>query len=92
MLAKRIGFLGFENVTASDLVTPADIFAIAKLDSGYGNPIQCYQTYFIGLTSECFRATSGMTFTPDETLQTAPELDTIIVPGGSGSRQAETSE
>jgi transcriptional regulator GlxA family with amidase domain len=92
MLTKRIGILGFEGVTASYLVTPAEIFGIASLDSGYGNPIRCYQTYIIGLTPESFQTESGMTCTPDETLQTVPELDTIIVPGGYGLRRTEASE
>jgi transcriptional regulator GlxA family with amidase domain len=92
MLTKRIGFLGFEGVTASHLVTPAEIFSIASLDGGYGNPIRCYQTYMVGLTSESFRTDSGMTLTPGETLQTVPELDTIILPGGCGLRRTEASE
>ena len=92
MLAKRIGFLGFESVTASHLVASADTFAAATLDSGYGDRIPCYQTYTIGLSFETLRAESGMTVTPDETLQTVPELDTIVVPGGNGLRQTETSE
>ena len=92
MLTKRIGILGFEGVTASYLVTPAEIFGIASLDSGYGNPIRCYQTYIIGLTPESFQTESGMTCTPDKTLQTVPELDTIIVPGGNGLRRTEASE
>ena len=78
MLGKRIGFLGFDGVTAAYLVAPGDIFAAATLDSGYGNRIPCYQTYTIGLTSDMFRAESGMIFRPDETFQTVPELDTII--------------
>jgi transcriptional regulator GlxA family with amidase domain len=92
MLAKRIGILGFEGVTASHLVASADTFAVATLDSGYGNRIPCYQTYTIGLSFEPLRAESGMTFTPDETLQSAPELDTIVLPGGNGLRQTEASE
>ena len=92
MLPKRIGFLGFESVTASHFVIPADMFAAATLDTGYGRCIPCYQTYTIGVTSEPFRSESGMTFTPDETLQTAPDLDTIVVPGGDGLHQTETSE
>src|SRR5437667_1756167 len=92
MLAKRIGFLGFEGVSASHLVTTADTFAFAALDSGYGDRIPCYKTCTIGLNSEPFRAESGMTFTPDETLQSVPELDTIVVPGGNGLRQTEASE
>ena len=91
MLGKRIGFLGFDGVTAAYLVAPGDIFAAATLDSGYGNHIPCYQTFTIGLTSDMFRAESGMIFRPDETFQTVPELDTIIVPGGKGLRQSQTS-
>jgi len=91
MLGKRIEFLGFDGVTAAYLVAPGDIFAAATLDSGYGNHIPCYQTYTIGLTSDMFRAESGMIFRPDETFQTVPELDTIIVPGGKGLRQSQTS-
>ncbi len=91
MLGKRIGFLGFDGVTGAYLVAPGDIFAAATLDSGYGNRIPCYQTYTIGLTSDMFRAESGMIFRPDETFQTVPELDTIIVPGGKGLRQSQTS-
>lgn len=92
MLGKRIGFLGFDGVTAAYLVAPADTFAAAALDSGYGDRIACYQTYTIGLTFETFRAESGMIFRPDETLRTAPELDTIIVPGGNLLRQSEASD
>jgi transcriptional regulator GlxA family with amidase domain len=92
MLTKRIGILGFEGVTASHLVASADTFAVATLDSGYGHRIPCYQTYTIGLSFEPLRAESGMTFTPDETLQSAPELDTIVLPGGNGLRQTEASE
>jgi transcriptional regulator GlxA family with amidase domain len=92
MNPKRIGFLGFDGVTASHLVAPADTFAAAALDGGYGNRISCYQICTIGLTPGPFRAESGVIFNPDETLQTAPELDTIVVPGGEGLRQSAINE
>jgi len=92
MLPKRIGFLGFDGVTACHLVGPADTFASAALDDGYGNRISCYQICTIGLSSRSFRAESGVLFKAEETLQTAPELDTIVIPGGKGLRQAEVSE
>ena len=84
MLPKRIGFLGFDGVAASNLVDALDVFATAVLDGGYGNRISCYQICIIGLTSECFRAESGTVFKPDGTLETVSDLDTIVVPGGSG--------
>jgi len=92
MLGKRIGFVGFDGVTATCLVAPGDAFGVATLDSGYGDRIPCYQIYTIGITPEAFRAESGIIFKPDETLQTAPELDTIIVPGGKGLRQGDASD
>jgi transcriptional regulator GlxA family with amidase domain len=92
MNPKRIGFLGFEGVASSHLVGPADTFAAAALDGGYGNRIPCYQICTIGLTPEPFRAESGIIFKPDETLQTAPDLDTVVVPGGEGLRRAAINE
>src|SRR6266550_3431255 len=75
MVPKRIGFLGFEGVTASHLAGPADTFAAAALEDGYGNSISCYQICTLGLASEPFRAESGMIFNPEETLRTAPDLE-----------------
>ena len=92
MNPKRIGFLGFEGVAASELTRAADVLAAATLDGGYGNRISCYQISAVGFTSECFRAESGIAFRPDSTLETASELDTIVIPGGDGFRRSLASE
>jgi transcriptional regulator GlxA family with amidase domain len=92
MNPKRIGFLGFEGVAASELTRAADVLAAATLDGGYGNRISCYEISAIGFTSECFRAESGIAFRPDSTLETASELDTIVIPGGDGLRRSLASE
>lgn len=88
---KCIGLLGFENVTASHLAGPADAFAAAALDNGYGGRIPCYEVCTVGLTAAPFKAESGTIFKPQKTLRTAPEFDTIIIPGGSGLRQPEVN-
>src|SRR5919204_295246 len=92
MSPKRIGFLGFEGAAALNLVGPADAFSTAALDDGYGNRISCYEICTIGLSSEPFQAESGMIFNTQETLGTAPELDTIVIPGGKGLRRSEINE
>jgi transcriptional regulator GlxA family with amidase domain len=92
MNPKRIGFLGFDGVAASELTRAADVLAAATLDGGYGNRISCYQISTIGITSECFRAESGIAFWPDSTLETASDLDTIVIPGGDGLRRSLVSE
>src|SRR5438093_7309517 len=92
MNPKRIGFLGFDGVAASELTRAADVLAAATLDGGYGNRISCYQINTIGFTSERFRGESGIAFWPDSTLETVPELDTIVIPGGDGLRRPLVSE
>jgi transcriptional regulator GlxA family with amidase domain len=92
MNPKRIGFLGFESVAASDLAEAADVFAAAVLYGGYGNRISCYHVCTIGFTSDCFQCESGITLMPDWTLETVSELDTIIIPGGDGLQRSLVSE
>ncbi|HYY35412.1 MAG TPA: helix-turn-helix domain-containing protein [Candidatus Binatia bacterium] len=92
MNPKRIGFLGFEGVTASDLTRAADVFAAASLNGGYGNRIACYHVCTIGFTHECFRTESGLALRPDSTLETVSDLDTIILPSGDGLRRSLVSE
>jgi hypothetical protein len=75
---KRIGLLGFENVTASHLTGAADAFAAAALDDGYGNRIPLYEVCTIGLTAAPFQSESGSIFKPQKTLRTAPELDSLL--------------
>ncbi len=91
MNTKRIGFLGFEDISASDLTGAADVFAAATLDGGYGTRISCYQICTIGFSSERLRSESGISFIPDSTPETAAELDTIVVPGGNGLRRSSIS-
>ena len=87
MTPKRIGFIGFDGVTALHLSGPADVFAATALDDGYGGHVRCYEVVIIGLTSAPFQSESGLRFTPQETIEAAPPLDAIIVPGGSGIRE-----
>jgi transcriptional regulator GlxA family with amidase domain len=92
MNPKRIGFLGFEGVSAWDLMLAADVFASAILDGGYGNRISCYHICTIGFAFQCFESESGIALVPDSTLETASELDTIVVPGGKSLRRSLVSE
>jgi transcriptional regulator GlxA family with amidase domain len=91
MRPKEIGIVGFENVAASQLSLPADAFAAAFLEDGFGGRIPCYKVWTIGLTKENFVAESGVALRAQKTLADAPPLDTIIVPGGSGLRQPQVS-
>ena len=89
MNPKRIGFLGFDGITALDLVGPTEAFAAAVIDENKCGPRRCYEVLTIGLTNKPFVSESGVIFHPHKTLQTAPALDTLVIPGGSGLRKPE---
>ncbi|HVJ50916.1 MAG TPA: GlxA family transcriptional regulator [Aliidongia sp.] len=86
---KRVGILGFNGITALDLVGPMESFAAAFLGDGAGGYTPCYEVCVIGLDARPFTATSGLTVTPRASLAEAPSLDTLIVPGGFGLRAPE---
>lgn len=82
MVPKRIGFIAFENVVALDLVGPLEAFATA---SGEGRG--AYETLVLGVGTKSIRAESGLKILADTTLDRAPPLDTLFLPGGCGLRE-----
>jgi transcriptional regulator GlxA family with amidase domain len=82
----KIGVLGFEGVTALDLVGPTEAFATARVDDGSGTPRPAYEVVILGVTARPFTAESGVTFKPHRGLEGKIDLDTLIVPGGCGLR------
>jgi transcriptional regulator GlxA family with amidase domain len=89
----RVGVVGFDEVTALHLIGPAQAFAAATLDDGYGGRVPCYQVQTIGVFSDRFGAEDGLiSFEAAHTLSLAPEVDTIIIPGGRGIRRPKVHE
>lgn len=82
---KRIGFVGFDGVVAVDLAGPADAFAVAN--EAESDPKPSYDVLIIASSSQPFVSESGLIFKPQRTFKTAPSLDTLIIPGGSGLRK-----
>jgi len=85
---KRIGLIGYEGITALDLVGPAEVFASATVGAAGGPG---YEVVVLGAARRSFRAESGVAFTADRLLRDAPALDTLIVPGGRGLREPATN-
>src|SRR4051812_30327352 len=82
----RVGLIGYEGIQALDLVGPSDAFTIAQTEGDNGQPQPCYEVVVLGLTRKPFRAESGLQLHPHTTLEKAPPLDTLIIPGGRGTR------
>src|SRR6266700_138217 len=90
MRTKRIGFLAFDGLVALDLVGPMETFATALVDDDHGGFRPGYEVLVLGLT-KTFAADSALSFIAGRTLQNAPSLDTLVIPGGSGLRQPDVS-
>lgn len=82
----RIGIIGYDGLTALDLVGPADVFASVPRDPEPGRPAP-YEIVTLGARGRTFTTDSGLAFRASRTLETAPALDTLIVPGGAGLRE-----
>src|SRR5215471_7353978 len=89
---KTVGLLGFDGVAALDLIGPLEALANARCDDSNGRPgMPCYKPLIVSLTNKTFTSESGFTFKTDWTIKTALELDTLIIPGGTGLRQPEVN-
>ncbi len=79
----RVGFLVYEGFQALDLAGPLDVFGAANEWAREPPP---YATVIVGLDEHPVRAENGLLVLPDAGIEEAPPLDTLIIPGGRGSR------
>jgi len=89
---RRVGILGFDGVQALDLFGPADAFAsdvfLARhLDGEPQKHWPPYEVVVIGLTGSQFKTSSGVVVRANRVVESKIELDTLVIPGGSGLRQ-----
>src|SRR5690348_5782000 len=83
---RRVGFIVFPEVTALDFIGPMDAFAAAATDADSGRKA-CYELVTIGINHRRVRSESGVEVNAQCTLESAPSLDTIVIPGGRGLRE-----
>ena len=87
----RIGVLGFEGANAMDIVGPIEAFASASEHLRERAARHAgYETLVIGLSDKAFTTESQVLVKPHCRWSETPPLDTLIVPGGPGLRQART--
>jgi transcriptional regulator GlxA family with amidase domain len=87
----HIGIVGFDGVTALDLVGPADAFSIANETAAKDGAPAPYRISVLGLSGTHFVAESGLRFQAHASLGDASAPDTLIVPGGSGLREQDNN-
>ncbi|MBS0661477.1 MAG: GlxA family transcriptional regulator [Verrucomicrobia bacterium] len=84
----RIGFLGFDGVVALDLVGPMDVFAFAGEAAAPPGEKSAYELLVVSAKGRPFTCESGLVMQAHCALAEAEPLDTLIIPGGCGLREA----
>jgi transcriptional regulator GlxA family with amidase domain len=84
MPTRRIGFVGYDQITALDLVGPMEAFDSANGHCERGSP--AYSFVVLSHNGKPFISEAGLKIAADASFEDAPPLDTILIPGGSGLR------
>jgi transcriptional regulator GlxA family with amidase domain len=84
MIPKTVGLIVFEQMAADELTGPAEAFSRAKMPTGNGRELRCYQLLTLGVGVTPCVTECGIIVKPRLDIRDAPPLDTIIVSGGSG--------
>jgi transcriptional regulator GlxA family with amidase domain len=91
---RRVVILLFPGVQSLDVTGPLEVFAGAnQYVQASGRGERGYEVRTFSGDGAPLETSSGLTLTPDGGLADAPpEIDTLIIPGGLGSRKAATEE
>ena len=86
---KLVGFIGVDGMSSFDLLGSLEAFAAARTGESAGDARACYEAIIIGAEAKTFVSSAGAVIKARHTLQSAPPLDTIVIPGGTGLRHTE---
>jgi transcriptional regulator GlxA family with amidase domain len=86
-LTRSVGILVFDDVEELDFVGPFEVFAMAsKLRSG------TFEVFTVGVERAEFRGFNGLRVRADCTMERAPKIDVLVVPGGRGARRLMSNQ
>ena len=81
-----VGIFIFNDVDVLDFTGPFEVFFITRKQEG-GEKQNLYSVCLIGLTDGTITTRGGMEVRPHFSINSHPQLDRLIIPGGYGTRQ-----
>ncbi len=88
MKPRHIAILGYDEIMGLDLVGPMEAFASAHQNSQKAGKEACYRVTIAALEGKTFRSEFGLTITAEKSLFDIRDVDTFLIPGGSGLRES----
>jgi transcriptional regulator GlxA family with amidase domain len=92
LMQKRIGVLIYRDVQALDVAGPMDAFAAATVAGGNGSRAPLYEVFTVAASGRALVSESSLTLKPNYTFASCPEMDTLVIPGGSAMRDPRLAE
>jgi transcriptional regulator GlxA family with amidase domain len=85
---KTVALLLFPDVEVLDFAGPFEVFSVAALSV---EPAP-FRVVTVAATTAPISAIGGLKVTPDHDLDSCPQADVLLIPGGNGSRPAMRNE
>jgi transcriptional regulator GlxA family with amidase domain len=92
MVRKSIGVLIYRDVQALDVAGPMDAFAAASVANASGRLLPAYDVFTVASSNRMVVAESGLTLKPRYTFESCPQMDTLVIPGGSALRDSRFAQ
>ena len=93
MNSKQVGIVIFENVEVLDFCGPFEVFSVTRLNEEKRREEPSpFTVFLVAETTSPVVATGGMKVLPDYDLDSCPQLDILVVPGGWGTRKEMNNE
>jgi transcriptional regulator GlxA family with amidase domain len=86
-MTRMVGILVFDEVEVLDFCGPFEVFSIASQTGEGSNGESLFKAVTIGVEPGIVTCRGGLLVQPHYTLDDAPPLDILVVPGGAGTRQ-----
>jgi transcriptional regulator GlxA family with amidase domain len=88
MQRKRVGIVLFDEVEVLDFCGPFEVFSVVRLDEEKRREQSSpFHVVLVAENAEPVITAGGMKVIPDETFESCPKLDILVVPGGWGTRK-----
>jgi transcriptional regulator GlxA family with amidase domain len=82
-----VGILVFPDVDVLDFAGPFEVFSVTRLDEDTRyEDVSPFDVFLVAETGDPVGATGGLRVLPAHSLESCPELDLLVVPGGLGTR------
>jgi transcriptional regulator GlxA family with amidase domain len=92
-MARRVAILGFDGAQLLDLIGPFEVFSGAnealRAQAAKGRPRPVgYDVSVVSVSRKLIRSESGLSISAQGTMKALRSMDTLIVAGGAGAREA----